>query len=298
MMMLDSTLATAWDVTRVSLPRSFALMVIGAVLGLALAGYSLFTAQSTTTLFVPAEDVALVNQQPISRFDYFAQLQSNFGTDFAHATPDQRRKALEDMIREEMFVQRGKELDVPATDPDVRTAMVSAVEQMAAADAITAEPSEAKLRDYFQAHPEKYQQEGVMTVRDLVFPTGTDATDAARALRAGEPAPDVLARFHGWDSGKVGEEDFYFAARIHLGDTLFAAAKGLSAGGISDPVQQPEGTHVLQMVRNAPPQPIRFEEAQTQVLNDYRTDQVRKTTTQYQDFLRKRANILIAEDLR
>jgi parvulin-like peptidyl-prolyl isomerase len=297
-MMLDSKLAAACDFRHVSAPRSFALMAAGAIVGLGLAGYSLFTARSTTTLFVPAEDVALVNQQPISRADYYAQLQSNFSTDYANATPEQRRKVLEDMIREELFMQRGKELDVSATDPDVRTAMVSAVEQMAAADAITAEPTKAKLYDYLQAHPQKYEQEGVMTVRDLVFPTSVDASGAAQAMRAGEPAQAVLTRFHGRDSGKEAGEDFYFAAKIHLGDTLFAAAKSLPAGGVSDPIQQPDGAHVLQMVRKTPPQPIPFEEARPQVLNDYRADQVRRMTMQYQGFLRKRANVLIAEDLR
>src|SRR5882757_3379345 len=135
-MMLDSTLAAACDFRQVSAPRSFALMAAGAIVGLGLAGYSLFTARSTTTLFVPAEDVALVNQQPISRADYYAQLRSNFSTDYANATPEQRRKVLEDMIREELFVQRGNELDVATSSPEVRMALVSAVEQQSATDAM------------------------------------------------------------------------------------------------------------------------------------------------------------------
>jgi parvulin-like peptidyl-prolyl isomerase len=168
---------------------------------------------------------------------------------------------------------------------------------MAAADAITAEPGDAKLRAYFQSHPEKYEQEGVMTVRDFVFPT-TTAAAAAQAIRTGEPAQAVLARFHGRDSGKVTGEDFYFAAKIHLGDALFAAASKLPTGGVAGPIQQPDGAHVLQMLHNAPPQPIPFEEARPQVLNDYRADRVRRTTVQYQGFLRKRANVLVAQDLR
>lgn len=293
--MLDSANANAWDFRRISPARSLALIAMGATAGLGLAGYSLFTTQSTTTLFVPAEDVALVNQQPISRSDYYAQLQSSYRVDFAHATPEQRSKALQDMIREELFVQRGKELDVSATDPDVRTAMVSAVEQMAAADAITSEPGEGTLREYFQTHPQKYQQEGTMTVRDLVFSTGADAAIAIEALRAGDPAPTVLARFHG--SSREPEEDFYFAANIHLGDTLFAAARSLSAGEISGPTQRTDGFHVLYMLHNTPPQPIPFETAKPQVLGDYRADRVRRMTMQYQKFLRKRANVLIAPDL-
>ena len=49
------------------------LMALGALSGLALAGYALFTARGTSTLYVPPEDIALVNQQAISRIDYLAQ---------------------------------------------------------------------------------------------------------------------------------------------------------------------------------------------------------------------------------
>ena len=74
--------------------RSFLLMGCGALLGLLMAGYSLFTARGTSTLIVPAEDVALVNQQPISRSDYLQQLQTLYSVDLAHATAAQRRKEI------------------------------------------------------------------------------------------------------------------------------------------------------------------------------------------------------------
>src|ERR1700691_5757654 len=149
--------------------RSFVLMGGGALLGLLMAGYSLFTARGTSTLAVPPEDVALVNQQPISRSDYLQQLQTLYSVDLGHATAAQRRRVLEDMIREELFVQRGKELDVASTDPDVRSAMVNSVEQEIAADALTAQPSEVQLRGYYPAHRARYASEGVMNVRDYVF---------------------------------------------------------------------------------------------------------------------------------
>src|SRR5271168_860719 len=96
------------DPSRISSARSFVLMAAGVLIGLVLAGYSLFTARSASTLIVPAEDVALVNQQPVSRADYLALLQTLYGVDLSHATQEQRRKVLDDMIREELFVQRGK----------------------------------------------------------------------------------------------------------------------------------------------------------------------------------------------
>jgi PPIC-type PPIASE domain len=280
--------------------RSFVLMGCGALAGLLMAGYSLFTARGTSTLIVPPEDVALVNQQPIARSDYLLQLQTLYGVDLAHATAAQRHKVLEDMIREELFVQRGKELDVAATDPDVRAAMVNSVELEIAADAVTSQPNEAQLRSYFVSHQSRYASEGVMTLRDYVFPQGDSkaAAEAAEVFRTSVPTPALLERFHGSDSRKVADEEFYFAAKIHLGDALFDLARVLPDGGISAPLPLPDGIHVLYMVKNKRPMPFDFGAARDQVLTDYRNDAISHLRTGDEAFLRKRANVLTADDIR
>ena len=290
----------AWrDPSRVSAKRSFALMALGAVAGLILAGYALFTARGTSTLAVPPEDVALVNQQPISRSDYLLQLQTLFGTDLAHATREQRRKVLDDMIREELFVQRGKELDVASTDPEVRSAMVNAVELEISQDAITSQPSEAALRDYFAAHRERYATEGVMTVRDLVFPRDPALLGAAHeALKRHSMNPALPTQLSGADSGKTGSDEFYFAAKIHLGDRLFEAARTLADGAFSPDIPLDDGVHILYMEKNVRPTPSNFSAVRDQVLSDFRNDAIARLRTGDESFLRKRANVLISDDLR
>jgi hypothetical protein len=277
-------------------------MGCGALLGLLMAGYSLFTARGTSTLVVPAEDVALVNQQPISRSDFLLQLQTLFGVDLQHASHAQRRRVLDDMIREELFVQRGRELDVAATDPDVRAAVVNAVELEIAADAITAQPGETALRAYYSAHKERYASEGVMSLRDLVFPPGAagalDAAAAVAALEHSPPTPALLAQWHGSDSGKVGDEEFYFAAKIHLGEPLFEAARSLADGEVSAPIVRADAIHVLYMVKNRKPATFDFALARDQVLSDYRNEAIAHLRTGDEAFLRKRANVLVADDVR
>jgi hypothetical protein len=285
---------------QVSSRRSFLLMGSGALLGLLMAGYSLFTARGTSTLIVPPEDVALVNQQPISRSDYLLQLQTLYAVNLEHATAEQRRKVLDDMIREELFVQRGKELDVASIDPDVRAAMVNSVELEIAADAITAQPNEAQLRAYYAAHHARYASEGIMTLHDYVFPAGDlkAAADAAEALKSGPPAPALLAQWHASESGKVSGEEFYFAAQIHLGEALFETARNLPDGAASAPIVRPDGIHVLYMSKNRKPVPFDFTAARDRVLTDYRNDAIGHLRTGDEAFLRKRANILIADDVR
>jgi parvulin-like peptidyl-prolyl isomerase len=280
--------------------RSFVFMGSGALLGLLMAGYALFTARGTSTLVVPSEDVALVNQQPISRSDYLQQLQTLYGVDLGHSTAGQRRRVLDDMIREELFVQRGKELDVASTDPDVRSAMVNSVEQEIAADALTAQPSEAQLRGYYAAHRARYASEGVMNLRDYVFAPGDSkaAAEAAAALRSGVPAPAMMARWGASDSGKTNDDEFYFAAKIHLGDALFEAAKDLPDGGVSTPIERADGVHVLYMLKNKKPVLFDYAAARDRVLTDFRNEAIGHLRTGDEGFLRKRANILIADDVR
>jgi hypothetical protein len=96
----------------------------------------------------------------------------------------------------------------------------------------------------------------------------------------------------------VAGSEFYFAAKIHLGDALFEAAKDLPDRGVSAPIALADGIHVLVMIKNGKPVPFDFEESKVQVLNDFRNDAIGRLRTEDETFLRKRANILIAEDLR
>jgi SurA N-terminal domain len=288
------------DPTQVSRRRSFVLMTMGALIGLGLAGYSLFTARGTSTLSVPAEDVALVNQQPISRSDFLALLQTLYGVDLSHATREQRQKVLNDMIREELFVQRGKELDLASVDPEVRSALVNAVELEISESAITAQPSEEVLREFYAQHPERYVSEGIMNVRDWVFPADElrDPAGGPEALKAAVTAPETLTRLHGRDSGRTKGDEFYFAARIHLGDQLFASARELPEGAASSPLALSDGIHVLYMVKNTRPVRLDFAKAYPQVLTDYRNQAIAQLKAGDESFLRKRANVRVADDLR
>lgn len=292
------TAPAGWrDFTHVSMTRSVTVFAVGAVIGLVMAGFALFTAKGTSTLVVPPEDVALVNQQPISRSDFYMQIKALYNADSGHVTRDQRQKVLDQMIREELFVQRGKELDVASVDPEVRAAMVNAVEQGIAADVIASQPSDDKLMDYYKSHQDDYSSEGLMTVRDLVFPPA-NAAAAAQALQSGEKADAVVARFGGKDSGRIDGEEFYFAAKIHLGEAMFNAAKGLAPGKASAPMAAADGSHVLYMIAIKPPKPNAFSEARGKVLVDYQKAAIARLQTGDESFFRKRANVLIAQDMR
>jgi len=280
--------------------RSLSLLALGAVTGLAIAGFGLFTAKGTSTRIVPPDCVALVNQRPILKIDFVTQLRSVYGVGLDDSTAEQRQKVLSDMIREELFVQRGLELDFPSSDPDTRTALVAAVEQQVGADIAAEQPSEADLSAFYETHKAKYSSDGTMVVHDLVS-TKTDAATplaAAEAVRGGTPLEEIATRYGFKDSGRTNGEEFYFAVQAHLGDSLYKAAIPLSDGQVSDPIPTPEGVHLLAMTRNVRPVALAFAKAREQVANDYRREAEAKVERQDETFLRDKADILVAPEYR
>src|ERR1700730_152787 len=112
-------------ISEVNPRRSLILFAIGATLGLLIAGFGLFTAAGTKITGVPAEDVALINGPHILRSEFITQVQIVTAQPFDKTTKVQRQKVLNEMVDEELLVQRGLEFDLAASDPDVRMAEVN-----------------------------------------------------------------------------------------------------------------------------------------------------------------------------
>jgi hypothetical protein len=303
-----------FDPSKPQVRRSMAFFALGALIGLALAGYGLFTAKGTRSRSVPPEDLALVNNRPILRSDFMTQVQTQFGVPFAQSTSEQRAKVLEDMLAEELQVQRGLEIDLSSFDPDVRTAMVAGVQLEIMADVMAQQPTEQQLRGYYEAHKDKYVSEGMLRMRDLVAKSGAagtpeqamaNAEQSVTALRAGMPLDQVMQRYRLEDSGifmDAGHADtgeiFEFAAKAKLAPNVYAAAATLHGGQVSDPIRQSDGIHVILMLEHRMPVQEDYAAAADKVWTDYRMDaqtRVREANVRY---LRSRADILLSPDAR
>jgi hypothetical protein len=280
--------------SQVNSTRSMLLCSIGAIIGLVIAGIGLFSARGTATHNVPPEDIALVNQRPVLRSDFVTQLESETGETFEQTTRAEKLKVLDEMIREELLVQRGLELDFAETDQATRSALATAMDQQALAEATTSQPSEQQLREFYDRHPDKYSSDGILTVRHLVVPA-QKVHDVVNALHSDMPVEEVIKRYGLTEPRNDGDE-FYFAAKIHLGDALFAKALKVKPGEVVEPVQQPDGFHVVKVLQNKAPVPLSYDRAKLQVLTDYKNAQQEKLMTATMRFLRERSKILVAGD--
>jgi hypothetical protein len=285
-----------WSFARAGARRSLILCATGAIVGLLIAGFGLFTAQGTRTARVPPEDAALVDGVPILMADFIAQLQALYGVSLSQAKPEQKKKVLDDMIREELYVQRGVDIGLTNDDIDVRTALVAATEAQVASDAMTSVPTEQELRDWYRNHRGRYASEGTLELAELVVP----ATRAAQAdrlvqqLRSGA-SPTSLGLS---SSGRVDDgEEFYFAAKAHLGNAVFAVARGLEDGAVSPPIRLADGMRILVMKHNGKPVAVSFEVARDKVAADFLRDKADRLQVGNERFLRKRADVRFARGL-
>ncbi len=304
------------DFSQTNTRRSLVLLALGALLGLAIAGYGLFTAAGTATRTLPPEAIATVNGRLILRTDFVTQVQTQFGITFKESTREQRERVLEDMIDEELMVQRGLEADLASYDPEVRQALVNGVELQIFADVLAQQPTDEQLKSYYETHRNRYVRDGIMMMRDLVVPvegsrTPDQATQVARDAVAGfrrsktidHALVDSLLKQYGLsdsrkllDSGHIDTGNIFdFSAKARLDPNVFTAATRLQPGQVSEPIVAADGgVHVVVMIQRAPPLQRQYADVGNEVWADLKKEaqtQVRSANVKY---LRSKANIMSA----
>jgi hypothetical protein len=253
----------------------------------------------------------MVNGKGVLFSDFQQQAAEESGKPFPQTTAAERAKTLQEMIDEELLVQRGMVLDLPETTTEVRGVMSAAVN--AQIDAVTRgqEPNEAQLREFYAAHRASYAAEGSMSLRDLVLHVGgyqdidqssaqaeADAAEAIYQLRSGAAVDRVMQHFGLVDSGRAGSgEVLDFAAKLHLGAKLYGIAESLSDGQVSDPVSETDGVHVLIMERRNPPHAADFASVRAKVYDDFMEEAAKRAQEAGLKILRRDAQIILAPGL-
>jgi parvulin-like peptidyl-prolyl isomerase len=292
--------------SHVATRRSLMLFACGALIGLAFAGYSLFTAKGTRTSTVPPEAMVLINGRPILRSDFTTQVQTQFSLPFDQSTAAQRREVLHDMIAEELSVQRGVEIDLASFDPDVRASLAAGVELEVTANVLAQQPTQEQMRQWYGMHKERYASDASYRLRDFVARTGptrdaakasADAAQAVAALRSGRLPEQVAKGFGLEDSGSVDTGTvFDFAAKAKLEAPVYAAASRLAAGGVSDPVAAADGVHVVVMIEHHASEAQAYEAVADRVWADYKKEAKDQVLRSNVDFLRNRADVQLSDD--
>ena len=135
-----------------------------------------------------------------------------------------------------------------------------------------------------------YQNADQTTAQALV-----DAAEAVYQLRSGASLDYVMEHFGLAPSGRAARgEELDFAAKLHLGEHLYASAAQMRDGEVSDPIVEGNEVHVLVMERHQFPKLGDFSQVRDKVYTDFRNAETGRATAENLNLLRSQASILLA----
>lgn len=157
----------------------------GAVIGL---GVALFTALGPIDTGVEAGDVAArVGDGGVSRASYTRAIEALEADKRNALSAADRARALDRLIDEELLVQRGIELGLPASEPSVRKAIVDAMVQFATMQGAERAPADAELKRFYDTRPDLFRSDPALRVAAAALPGYDPAATGrlAQLLREG-----------------------------------------------------------------------------------------------------------------
>ena len=285
--------------------RVFALLALGAALGISAAGYGILRSGDAREL--PRGAVAAVNGTAISA-DTYTRLVQGYESDTREvASAEMRARILDRLIEEELLVQRGLALGLAESDRRVRADIVQAMVRAAIAEAESAEPTQRELEAFYQEEREFFTTPGRLRVAQLfvrVKDAADDAPARARAeqahakLAAGEPFAAVRAAHGDAEVSPVPDALLPPAKlREYVGPTVLRVALESELGVWSAPVRSGAGYHVLAVVEREPASTPPLAEIRELVKSEWVRRGGDRALRRYLDELRDEAELAVAEKL-
>ena len=267
-----------------------AWLIAGALAGLLVAAYGLLQ-QAGGSAALRDDEVARINEAVVDR----ARLERSIATAESNIdrelTADERSQVLGQMIDEELLVQRGLEMNMVATEPSVRSAIVQSLIASVTAEADAANPDDAELERYLAEHAADYTYATALDVDAWV----TDDERLAQAfiadIRAGQAPPvrEDLRPVPGLPADPLPLQRL----RMFVGPAIAAAAVNMPAG--SSAVYARQGRWYVVRV-NSHEEAVRasLDAVRSQVLLDYRRGMADRLLAEYIEGLRRTADIQVA----
>ncbi len=258
--------------------RARVLLVAGVVSGVSLAAAGLVEGGGAGKT-LPDGVVAIVNGEAVTA-EAFAQFEAAVTAERRGAPLDdsQRQRLLDRLVDEELLLQRGLALGLARHEPTARRSIVSALVATVTSDVESGGPDEDTLRRFHSEMTDRFRRPERI-VAEVVFASAVSrpeadafqrAAEAARRLRAGEPAEAVAAELGDPQTAPLpGGEIPLETLRQHLGPSAAAATDALAPGEVSDPVRGGSGYTVVRLAGRSGGEPASFEEVAPQVRSEW-----------------------------
>ena len=279
-------------------------LAVAALLGLVIALIGAAPRQRDT--LSEAGAIAKINNRHIDRTEFASAYQALLADKTKAPTAADKKLVLDRLIEEELLVQRGLEIGLLDGDASVRKAVAMAVIEFVLAQQGSDAISERALKAYYEENKQRFTPAARLQVAQIFVPYAEDGRkeqevatlDAVRdALRRGEAFQQVAATY--------GAEILPPLPRVmltpakmmdYLGPNLTEAAARLPKGASSDALPGPTGWHFLQIIRNQPGRPPAFADIRPQIIDSLRRSNDDTALREYLQWLRTRADIVLAPD--
>ena len=214
-------------------------------------------------------------------------------------TVEQRESMLNDLITDELLVERGLELRLVRHIGAARRALTTAVIESVLAPIDAQLPSDDDLRAFYEEQVDQFEARYSYHV-EAVFIRGHTADDLERARQAqaslagGEPALAVETQFG--DPSPIRLPDGPTPAgtlRNYIGPTATRTAAELEPGGVSDPIRVANGYRIIQLIDRVVDARPAFEDVRDSVLLLWRRQQEEQALADTVERLRNDADVVV-----
>ncbi|MGI9286660.1 MAG: peptidylprolyl isomerase [Pseudomonadales bacterium] len=283
--------------------RATYLLLAGTILGVVFAATGMLQESKKP----PAEAiVAEVNDWIIRRDDYNNFLQLLARDKRNPLTEEDKRHVLDRMIEEKLLIQRGVEIGLIQSDPQVRKTIANAMINSVVAETSSLQPDEDQLRAFFADNKKYFAKPARLRVQQLVFKKrGANdevyarAKQAVEALQTGVRVAEVQQRFADEQILNIPNAMLPpHKLREYIGPTLLKVAEKMQPGGISQAQQTASGYSILLVLDNEPSSDTDFDKVRVQVENEYRRRAGDKALRDYLNNLRDEADVVLAPEFR
>ena len=280
------------------------LLALGAALGLGVATFDLLIAPVDASELGPGI-VARVDGTPI-REEAYDRLVAALASDRRSPLTDaDRRRVLDRMIDEELLVQHALALGLVSTDRRVRADLVTAVLALINAGADTYSPEDDEIAAFYADNAEYFARPARVHVRRVFVALGAEpaaarerARAAAAALRSGEAFDAVRERLGDGVVAPVPDAPLPpTKLREYLGPSALEAALALEPGAVSEPIETPQGLHVLQLVDQTAAAAQPLAEIRAQVVSEMKRREGDRRLRERLAELRDDADVLVSPAL-
>ena len=238
--------------------------------------------------------------------DQIVEINRNLGQNLGHApSSGELTDAIDQWVKDEILHRQGIAMGLDQNDPVIRNRVVQLMKWYLVGGLGTgAEPSEAELRERYEATEEKNRGANIVCFEQIFFSTArrgktaeTDATITASSFQAGTQTGPEVAIGHG-DSmgGEVVAEEMQRGRaedlKAKFGLPFVASVQRLPFNRWSGPLESLRGWHV---VRHLKPQNQTFEELRPQIRSELLTERGAGSPDESFAAMKKAYNIQIDE---